>query len=107
MNRQTVVVVWTAAIVLWAVICAIGWFVATRNDYAMLAEASQCFGNGSPSQSTDERCAKLKPSDVQFYKASIDRKARISRVFAGLSSGAAIGQWFLLGRPGLNRGPSG
>jgi hypothetical protein len=65
------------------------WFVATRADYAKLAEANVCYGSKGHSHSTLLQCANVKPSDAAFYKSEIDRKARISRLSAAAGGLAA------------------
>ena len=101
MSPRTLVVVWTIGIVIWVVICAGGWVVATRDDYARLRSASLCYSSSLQPQSTAPQCANTKPSDLAFYKAVIDRKAAISRVAGALGAMVAIGALILVrGRAG-------
>jgi hypothetical protein len=101
-KSSTVQIFWFVAIMTWAVMCGIGWFIATRDDYAKLKAASACYGTNAGSPISDPQRANVKQSDIRIYKAEIDRKARISRLTAAFGSGAAITLWFLLGRPGLS-----
>ena len=74
-------------IIAWVIICAGYWFVATRDDYAKLASARACYSANGLVHDTIPQCATIKPSDAQFYKSEIDRKARNSRLasaFGGL-----------------------
>jgi hypothetical protein len=105
MIPRTLQVTWTFGIVIWVLICSVGWFAATRDDYAKLNAATACYAATLKSPGSDQQCANLKQSDIGTYKAAIDRKARISRVTAALGSAAALALWFLLGRPGLAAGP--
>ncbi len=73
-------VAWVLGIIAWVLICSGAWFVATRDDYAKLAEARVCYDVKAHPHSTLGQCANIKPSDAQFYKSEIDRKARISRL---------------------------
>ena len=98
---------WVIGIVIWILICSAGWFVATRDDYAKLNAASACYSNGLKAPVSVSSCANVKPSDVLVYKASIDRKAIISRITAALGSAAALALWLLLGRPGVAAGNAG
>jgi len=101
MSPHAVQISWFVGVVIWAAICAVGWFAATRDDYAKLNAARACYGTSLQSQDAGPQCARLKQSDILVYKGEIDRKARISRVTAGLGAGAAIALWFILGRPGF------
>ncbi len=80
------VLAWVLGIIAWVCICSGAWFVATRADYAKLAEANACYSSKGHSRSTSLQCENVKPSDAAFYKSEIDRKARNSRL-----SGAAGG----------------
>jgi len=80
---------WVLVIVVWACICSGVWFVATRTDYAKLAEADACYSLKGHSHSSRVQCANVKPSDAAFYKSEIDRKARNSRLSAA-SGGLAV-----------------
>ncbi len=103
MSQGTIRLVWFAGVIIWAVGCSVVWFMATREDYRKFNAATACYAAGASVQTADRRCSALKPSDIQVYKAEIDRKARISRLTAGLGAGAAVALWFVLGRPGLRR----
>ena len=74
------VLAWVLGIIVWVLICSGAWFVATRDDYAKLAEASVCYDTNGHSHSTVRQCANINRSDAHFYKSEIDRKARISRL---------------------------
>ena len=93
---------WIIGIIIWCVICAAGWYVATRGDYAKLASARACYSSNMQSQNTGSQCLNTKPSDVAFYKAEIDRKAAISRIPAALGGMAAIGLLILMRRRRAN-----
>ncbi len=101
MNSRTVQVTWVIGIVIWVVICGVGWLVAKRDDYAKLNAASPCYSTTASSPVSAAECANVKHSDIRTYKAAIDRKAAISRITAALGSAAALALWLLLGRPGL------
>jgi hypothetical protein len=101
MSRRTVQVLWFLAIMTWAVSCGVAWFVATRDHYKRLNAGRACYDTSLRSQNTKPQCANTKFSVIAVYKAAIDRKARISRVTAGLGAAAALALWFILGRPGL------
>ena len=88
--RRSLTVAWSTAIVIWVLICAGGWVVATRDDYAKLDSARACYSASLQSQLTASRCENTKPSDILFYKAAIGRKARISSIAAALGGGMAI-----------------
>ena len=92
-------------IMLWVVICSVGWFVATRGDYAKLATASACYSANGQLQSNAPDCANVQASDAETYKAAIDRKARISRL-AG-SFGAVVAIALLIAGRGRRRRPQG
>ena len=77
---------WTIGIVVWVLICSGGWYVATRNDYAMLALSRACYVAQVPSA----QCEDMRPSDILRYKAAIDRKAAISRLAGAAGAAAAI-----------------
>jgi hypothetical protein len=74
------VVAWVLGIVAWVLICSGAWFVATRADYAKLAEIGVCYDPKGHARNTLLQCQNIKPSDALFYKSEIDRKARISRL---------------------------
>lgn len=92
----------SAGIVIWVLICAGGWAVATRGDYAKLAAAQACYGTSAQLQSSSAHCATVKPSDAQSYKAAIDRKALVSRLAGSFGAVAAIA--LLIVRRGRRRG---
>ena len=85
MSRRILIAVWSTAMILWCVLCVVWWTVGTHEDYARLAVARACYPAGSQPQRAAAQCAGVKPEDIVFYKASIDRKAAISRL------GAAFG----------------
>jgi hypothetical protein len=101
MSPRAVQISWFVGVVIWAATCAVVWFVGTRDDYARLYAARACYDTSLQSQDAGLQCANLKQSDILVYRAEIDRKARISRVTAGLGAGTAIALWFILGRPGF------
>ena len=68
---------WVLCIVLWVCLYSTAWFVATRADYAKLAEANACYSSKGHSRSTSLQCANVKPSDAAFYKSEIDRRRGI------------------------------
>ena len=78
--RLSFILAWTAAIVLWAMLCAAGWFIAVRGDYARLALAHACEAKTEQARLTDPECAAAGSSAANF--AEINRKARISRLAA-------------------------
>lgn len=78
--RLSFVLAWTAAIVLWAMLCAGGWFIATRDDYARLAVAHACEAKTEQARLADPECAAAGSAAANF--AEINRKARISRLAA-------------------------
>ncbi|HTS39675.1 MAG TPA: hypothetical protein VMH84_03930 [Xanthobacteraceae bacterium] len=87
------VVAWVLGIIIWVMICASYWFVATRDDYAKLNAARACYGANDLTRSSNPQCATIKPSDALFYKSEIDRKARNSRLasaFGGLVAAILI-----------------
>jgi hypothetical protein len=100
-SSRTVHVTWVIGILIWVLICSVGWYVATRDDYTKLSAANACYSITVNSPVTVAECANVKQSDIRTYKAAIDRKAAISRVTAALGSAVALALWFLLGRPGL------
>ena len=87
------VAAWVLGIIAWVLICAGYWFVATRDDYAKLNVARACYNANGLAHSTSPSCVGIKPSDAQFYKSEIDRKARNSRLasaFGGLVAAILI-----------------
>jgi hypothetical protein len=76
----TFVLVWTAVIVLWAMLCAGGWWYSTRDDYSRLAVARACEAMSEQTRLADPRCASASSAAADF--AEINRKARISRLAA-------------------------
>jgi hypothetical protein len=50
--------------ILWCVLCAFGWTVATRSDYSRLAAVRACYPTGGQAQAAITQCADVKPSDV-------------------------------------------
>ena len=68
-------------------VCASGWFAATRDDYRKLGAASSCYETNAETRNVGTDCANVRPTDALFYKAEIDRKARISRLS---SAGGAV-----------------
>jgi len=87
------VVACVLGIIAWVIICAGYWFVATRDDYAKLASTQTCYSVSGHVQNTIPQCANIKPSDAQFYKSEIDRKARNSKLasaFGGLVAAILI-----------------
>jgi len=92
----------SAGIAIRVLICAAGWFAATRGDYAKLAAAQTCYGTGSQLQSSSPQCAAVKPSDALSYKAAIDRKTFVSRLGPSFGVTAAIA--LLIVRRGRRRG---
>ena len=78
--RLSFVLAWTAAIVLWAMLCAGGWFMATRDDYAHLAVARACEVKTEQARLADPGCVAAGSAAAHF--AEINRKARISRLAA-------------------------
>jgi len=87
---------WMAGITLWALVCTAGWYVTTRDDYAHLAAATSCYKTRPPTAFAVAWCAKVKPSDTEFYKAAIDRKAALSRLAAAFGAMGALVLWFLV-----------
>jgi hypothetical protein len=85
MRHRFLVAVWSTAMIFWCVLCAVGWTVATRGDYARLAAARACYPTEAKLQNVSAQCAGIKPSDIPLYRAAVDRKATISRL------GAAFG----------------
>jgi hypothetical protein len=90
MNNGALIATWTIAILLWALACSGGWYLATRGDYSMMAAAKACHGGGRQAPAAGVDCETFRPSDVARYKAEIDRKAAISRVASALGGAAAI-----------------
>jgi hypothetical protein len=82
MSHRFLVAAWSTGMIFWCVLCAVGWTVATRGDYARLAAARACYPTDAKLQSASAQCAGVKPSDIPLYKAAIDRKAAISRLGA-------------------------
>jgi hypothetical protein len=90
MSRRNLIAIWTTGIIVWVLICSGGWYVATRNDYAMLASAKACYATQSRAQYVSAHCEDRKPSDILQYKAEIDRKAAISRLAGAMGAAVAI-----------------
>ena len=90
MSNGNLIVVATAGVVLWVVLCSGAWFIETRDDYLRLAVATACLSTTSEVQSGDPRCATVKPADLVIYKANIDRKARTSRLAAAFGAMVAV-----------------
>lgn len=103
MRTGNAIIAASIGIMLWVLICSVGWFVATRGDYAKLAAASACYSAQLQSNAPD--CANVQASDAETYKAAIDRKARISRL-AG-SFGAVVAIALLIASRGRRRRPQG
>jgi hypothetical protein len=101
MSPRTVKLTWIIATVTWVLICSVGWYVATRDDYFKLRATQACYAVASKPPGAGSQCANIRPPDILVYKAAIDRKARISRVAAALGSAGALALWLMLGRPGL------
>jgi hypothetical protein len=79
------IAVWSTGIIFWCVFCAVWLSVGTHEDYARLAAARACYPAVGQSAA---QCAGVKPEDIVYYKAAIDRKARISRL--GAAFGALV-----------------
>lgn len=73
------VAAWSTGIIVWCVICVVGWYVTTRGDYSKLCPRLL--------HNTGMHCKNSKPCDILRYKAAVDRKAAISR------SVAVFGLW--------------
>jgi hypothetical protein len=86
MSPRNLIATWTIGIIVWVLICSGGWYVETRNDFAMLASAKACSVARFPSA----QCEDTRPSDIVRYKAAIDRKAAISRLAGAAGAAAAI-----------------
>jgi hypothetical protein len=96
------VAAWSIGIIIWCVICVVGWYVVTRGDYTKLASAGACYSTNLQSQNTGTHCENSKPSDILLYKAALDRKAAISRVVAVFGSMTAVGLLILVERRRAN-----
>ena len=94
--RLSFVLAWTAAIVLWAMLCAGVWFMTTRDDYARLAVARACEGKAEQARLADPDCVAAGSVTANF--AEIDRKARISRL-AAAGGGAIAVLIIIMSRP--------
>ena len=88
--RFSVVIAWTAGIVVWCLICSGWWYIATRDDYARLDLARACYSSEARPPVTGSQCTSAKPSDIRLYEAAIDRRASISRLASALGGAAAI-----------------
>lgn len=98
MRRRTLIAIWSSGIIGWVVICSVGWWAATREDYVRLATASACL-SAPPRAVAGAPCAALQASDVQRFKAEIDRKAVISRLAGAFGAMAALTALILSRRP--------
>jgi hypothetical protein len=98
--RGWIILAATLVIIVWCASCSLWWFVATRDDYARLAVATECFDRGAPP--LPSRCARVKRSDIVFYKRTIDRKARNSRL-ASAGGGAVAVLLLILLNQRINR----
>lgn len=82
------IALWSTGIIVWCALCAVWWSVGTHEDYARLAAARACFPAVGQPQTAVAQCAGVKPEDIVYYTAAIDRKARISRL--GAAFGAMV-----------------
>lgn len=86
MSPVKAVIIWSAVIIVWAVACTNWWWTASRDDYAKLAAARACYSSASQPQNSSPQCANIKPTDMLTYKASIDHRARTSRLAAAFGT---------------------
>lgn len=86
MSPVKAVIIWSAVIIVWAVACASWWWAASRDDYAKLAAARACYSSASQARNSSPQCANIKPTDMLTYKASIDHRARTSRLAAAFGT---------------------
>ena len=82
------VAIWSSGVIAWVAICSGAWFVASRDDYARLKAATACFAAQPPAAAAS--CSGLRPTDILSAKASIDRKATLSRLAGAGGAMAAL-----------------